>query len=79
MYNPVPVPVQTPPVEVVIKPFKVSPATSAHTVIFDPALTVGALLSVTTMLSLMGLQEPFPVVVKVRVTLPAAVSVALGV
>ena len=51
----------------------------AHLVWSTPASTVGALVNVMVIWSDTAIQVPFPVVVNVRVTNPAASSPAVGV
>ena len=69
---------QLPPVAFVTIPFNVIPETSLQTVWLTPALAVGISVNVIITLSINALQTPFPVVVKVSVTLPAAVSAEEG-
>ena len=76
---PVPLLVQMPPVAVVTDPRRLTVALLAHTVLSIPALTVGALVMVSTIISETAVQVPFPVVVSVRVIVPLAVSALLGV
>ena len=73
---PVHIPVDDPPV---IEPFKVTSGLLAQTDWFTPALTIGAGVMVIVILSLTGLQFPLPVVVSVKVTVPAVISAAEGV
>ena len=51
----------------------------AQTDPFGPALTVGAGVNVITLLLATGRQLPLPVLVSVRVNVPAAISAAVGV
>lgn len=51
----------------------------AQTLWLGPALTVGAGVKVRVMFELTALQVPLPVVVRVSVLLPAAISAADGV
>ena len=49
-----------------------------HAVIADPAIAVIGLAIVSVFVETTGLQGGFPYAVKVRVTLPAVISAALG-
>ena len=75
---PVP-PVHCQAVATVPVPFKVTSGLLAQTVWSAPASTVGAGVKVTVILSVTGLQDPFPVVVKYSFSVPAAISAAVGV
>ena len=75
---PVPKVVHT-PLPVVEEPFKETLGLFLHAMVFDPATTRGLSVILITIASDTGLHSPFPVVVSVMVTLPAAVSAALGV
>ena len=75
---PVPMVVHVPlPVEE--EPFRDAEGLFTHTEIVAPAFTRGALLIVTIIASVVGLQLPTPVVVSTSVTDPAAVSAELGI
>ena len=67
------------PVAIVTAPFKLMAALFAHTVPFAPASTVGAGVKVIKRLSDTALHVPLPVLVKVSVKVPAAISAAVGV
>ena len=71
-------PDQIPPDAIVTEPFKVTNALFPQTVWSAPAFTVGAGVMVIVILSVTALQFPLPVVVNVRVTVPAAISAAVG-
>ncbi len=75
---PVP-PLQIAPVAMVTAPFRSMAALLAHTVPFIPASTVGAGVKVMTRLSDTAVQVPLPVLVRVSVKDPAAISAAVGV
>ena len=77
LYVPVP-PLQITPVDTVKAPASVIAELFAHTVAFGPAFTVGAGVKVMTRLSETLLQLPLPVVVNVRVNVPAASSAGVG-
>ena len=72
-------PDHVPPVAPPTVPAKVVTALLAHLVWSTPASTVGALVNVITIISDTAVQVPFPVVVNVRFTNPAASSPAVGV
>ena len=75
---PVP-PLQLPPVATCTLPFRATVPLFAHTVTSGPALAVGASVKVSSTWSVAALHRPLPVVVRVSVTLPAAISAAVGV
>ncbi len=77
-YVPAP-PLQAPPVAPVTLPFRASAALLAQTDTGAPAFTIAAGVKLITMLSVTALHEPLPVVVSVSVTLPLAISAAVGV
>ena len=68
-----------PPVATVTLPFRAMSALLAHTEELAPALAVGAAVKLSCTWSLTTTQLPLPVVVSVRVTLPLAISSAVGV
>jgi hypothetical protein len=67
------------PVATDIDPFRAISALLAQNEAPVPASTVGSGVMVIVIWSVTGVQFPFPVVVKVRVTLHAAISPRLGV
>ena len=69
---------QEPPVAIVTLPFSKTFALFAQTVWSEPALAVGDAVMVTPMASETAVQVPLPVVARVRVTVPAVLSAALG-
>ena len=74
-----PPPVQMPPLATVTLPLSDTAGALAHTVWSAPASTVGGSVKVMVIWSLTAAQLPLPVVVRVSVTLPAAISEAVGV
>ena len=70
---------QEPPDATVTLPLKVTFALLAQTVWSVPAFAVGDVVIVITIASETAVHVPFPVVVSVRVTVPAILSAALGV
>ena len=77
---PVPVVLHTKPVTTAfLVPVTGTVVTSAHLVRFGPALIAGTGVMVTTIWLCVGTQLPTPVVVNVRVTVPAVLSAAEGV
>ncbi len=76
--TPVP-PDHTAPVATVYEPFSVVTALFLHLVWSTPAFTVGDGVIVINISSLTAEQFPLPVVVSVKVTLPALISPAEGV
>ena len=78
LYVPVP-PLHTAPVAPLCVPAKVIALLFAHTVPFGPASTDGAGVNVIKRLLCTGLQVPLPVLVKVKVNVPPAISAEVGV
>src|SRR5437868_5925852 len=76
--KPAPVVVHVPPVATVTIPVSPSAAASEQ-MVAGPAFTVGASVIVTAIASDTALQIPCAVLVRVNVTVPAAVSAADGV
>ena len=72
-------PLQTPPVAPLTVPLSVMFDAFAQTVPPTPASTIGAGVMKMVRVSVAALQVPFPVVVSVSVTWPAAMSAAPGV
>ncbi len=72
-------PLQTPPVATVTLPFKAALALFEQSEMFAPALAVGAGVIVYVTWLLTALQLPLPAEVRVKVTLPFAISPAVGV
>jgi hypothetical protein len=68
-----------PPVAPITDPFNAITELFVQTVPFEPALTTGADVMVITLLLGTALQLPLPVELSVSVTVPAAISAALGV
>ena len=60
-------------------PFRLMAALLAHTVPLVPASTMGAGVKLMVRLLVVAKQLPLPVVVRMRVTEPLAISVAVGV
>lgn len=75
---PVP-PLQTPPAATVTIPFKEMSALFTQAVELPPALAVGPAVKVSSTSSGTALQFPLPVVVRVSVAEPLAISAADGV
>ncbi len=67
------------PVAPLTEPFKLITGAFAQTDAAVPAFTMGAGVKVITRLSETATQFPLPVVVSVRVSVPAASSAAVGV
>ena len=63
----------------VTPPFRATAGLFMHTDASAPAFTVGDGVKFRMMLSLTALHRPLPVVVSVSVTLPFAISAAVGV
>src|SRR5690606_8074909 len=78
LYVPVP-PLHIPPEAPFTMPARVIAEALAHTVPFTPASTVGAGVKVIVLLSDTWPQLPLPVVVSVRLKVPAASSAGVGV
>ena len=78
LYVPLP-PDHIPPVAPITDPLSVTEGLFAQDVWSTPAFTVGAAVIVIVITSLTELQFPFPVVVSVKVTVPAVISKALRV
>ena len=72
-------PDQVAPVAIVTEPLSVISALFAQNAAPVPASTVGSGVIVIVISSVTGVQLPFPVVVSVNVTVPAAISPRLGV
>ena len=72
-------PLQTAPVAPETLPASVTAALLAQALWSAPAFTTGASVKVSVTLSVTARQLPLPVVVSVSVTLPAAISAAVGV
>ena len=72
-------PLHTPPVAPLTLPFKGMLALFAQKEAAAPAFTTGAAVKFKVTLLLTALHVPLPVVVSVRVTLPFAISAAVGV
>ena len=72
-------PLQTPPVAPLTVPLSVMLDAFAQTVPPTPASTIGAGVMKMVRVSVAALHVPFPVVVSVSVTWPAAMSAAPGV
>src|SRR5690606_35697466 len=78
LYRPLP-PLHCTPVAPVTVAFSTASALLAQRVWSAPAFTVGAGMMVKVTWSVSARQSPLPAVVRVSVTLPAAISAALGV
>ena len=63
-----------PPVAMVTLPLRATTALLPQITWSGPAFVVGASLKVMVMASMAAAQEPLPVVVKVKVTLPDSIS-----
>ena len=70
---------QVPPVAIATLPDRLTEDTSAHTILSFPALTLGIGVKLMSTTSEIGSQAPVKIVVNVSVTIPAAVSAAVGV
>ena len=68
-----------PPVAMLTDPFKLSVGLFPQTDLSKPALMVGAEVKEILTWSLTAVQFPFPVLVRVRLTIPALISAAEGV
>ena len=77
-YVPAP-PLQAPPVAPVTDPANVMVEAFAHTVPFGPAFTTGAGVMLIVRLLDTGRHVPLPVLVSVKVSVPEAISAAVGV
>ena len=78
LYIPEP-PDHCPPVAIVIAPFSVTFALFPHTIWSEPAFAVGEGVKKIVIWSVTAIHDPLPVVVSVRVTLVAAISLSAGV
>ena len=72
-------PDQTPPLAPITEPFKDMSALLPQTDCGDPALTVGASVIDIETTSVPAAQAPFPVELKVKLTVPAEISPVVGV
>ena len=74
-----PVEVHVPELVTVTVPLSEELSDDLHFTWSGPALTVGAVVIVAVITELVALHCPTPVVVKVKLTVPALISAALGV